>query len=438
MILNLTVMKCHYNLNKLDGGCLLVLMMLLLCSLHVDAQSPNYRENPSAKRVYGMIRSAFPKSFFENVDHYYARYDVKGSFLVSSEYRKYRDLINDVKLTLDSIKCVRKVSDITDSSGITKINYVMMTYDSVMQQRDYISFGVNENNISYQYRVNLQGAGVMFRLEKTLTDHNILVRFDSLFYSYAKRKGVRKVAVEYQGKYNDNIFYISDALSNNRTGGYKYIVPKCSEEDFRKFVTLFNKYPRNNNIAYINMTNFGTDEEVDLAILRTDGRAVDIAAKLKGSNLYLLYVINKEDGANRKNTVLPFEWDEDTEPWKVDVPITPKANELYIKNGEKIYLSVDREASFPGGSLAMKKFIDENVNPSIPSDLQVSGYNMVQFIVGMDGNVHDAHIVKSLNAETDAESIRIVNMMPKWEPAIKKGKKVTSSMIIPITYRINN
>ena len=431
-------MKCHFSLNKLDGGCLLILMILSLCPLHVEAQSPNYRENPSAKRVYYMIRNAFPKSFFENIDNYYARYDVKGSFLVLPEYRRYRDLIANVKMTLDSIKCVRKVSDITDSSGVTKINYVMMTYDSVMQQRDYISFNVNESNISYQYRVNLQGAGVIFKLGKSISDSYILNRFDSLFYSYAKRKGVKRVAVEYQGEYANNIFYISDASLNNRTGGYKYIVPNCSEEDFRKFVNIFRQYPQNNNMAYLNMTNSGSDEEADVFMIRHDGRAINMAAKLKGTDLYLIYVVNKEDGVNRKNIVLPFEWDEDMEPWRVGVLEAPKANDLYIKNGEKIYLSVDRESVFPGGSQSMKKFIDEHVNPSIPSDPKISGYNMVQFIVGADGNIHDVHIVKSLDNETDAESMRVVNMMPKWEPAVKKGKKVSSSMIIPITYRINN
>ena len=436
MILNLMVMKYHFSLNKLNGGCFLVLMMLL-CSLHIDAQSPNYRENPSAKRVYSMLRNSFPKSFFENIDNYYARYDVKGSFLVSSEYRKYRELIANVRMTLDSIKCVRKVSDITDSSGVTKISYVMMTYDSLTQQRDYISFNVNESNISYQYRVNLQGAGVMFKLGKTISDNYILTRFDSLFYSYAKRKGVKKVAVEYQGEYANNIFQISDASLNNRTGGYKYIVPNCSERDFRKFVNLFKQYPHGNNIAYINMINPNTDEEVDVAIVRHDGRAVDIAAKLKGTDLYLLYVISKEDGANSKNNVLPFEWDEDMEPWRIDVSEIPKANDLYVKNGEKIYLSVDRESTFPGGSQAMKKFIDEHINPSVPLDSQVSGYNMVQFVVGADGVVHDIRVVKSLNTETDAESMRVVKMMPKWEPAVKKGKKVSSSVMIPITYRIN-
>jgi hypothetical protein len=437
MILNLMVMQSHFSLKKLDGGCFLILMMML-CSLHIEAQSPNYQENPSAKRVYSMLRKAFPNSFFENIDNYYARYDVSGAFLIPSEYRKSRELISHVRLALDSIKCVRKVSDVTDSGGVTKINYVMMTYDSIMQQRDYISFNANESNISYQYRVNLQGAGVMFKLGKTIPDNYILVRFDSLFNSYAKRKGVKKVAVEYQGEYVNNIFQISNNWLNNRTGGYKYIVPSCSESDFHKFVSFFRYYSQNNNISFINMTNPNSDEEVEIELVRHDGHALEIAAKLKGTDLYLLYVISKEDGVNSKNTVLPFGWDEDVEPWKLNVSETPKANDLYIKNGEKIYLSVDRESSFPGGSPAMKKFINEHINSSIPSDPQVSGYNMVQFIVGVNGVVRDAHIVKSLNAETDAESMRVINMMPKWNPAVKKGKKVSSSIIIPITYKIND
>lgn len=433
MILNLTVMKYHFKLYRLMIGCFLFILTLMCPSL-VDAQKQNYRENPTAKRVYEQLKVVFPNSFFENIDNFYARYDVTVTFVSPSEYQKKRELIENLRSALDSVKCVRKVSDVEDSSDVKKIQYVMMTYDSLNVQKDFISLNVNDRELHYQYRANLQGAGAFAKVGKTIADSYILNRFDSLFYSYSKRKRVKKVPVEYQGEYVSSIFQFSDRWLNNRTGGYKYVVPDCSEQDFRKFVKMFRLYPQRNNIVYVNMTNPNSVEEVEVAVVRHDGRAVNIGAKLKGSDLYLIYTLSKEERENSRNSVLPFGWDEEKEPWSLNGPETPKANEKYVKDGEDVYLSVDRLAVFPGDGQSMKAFVDAHLNPSIPSDSHVSGYNMVQFIVGADGTVHDVRIVKSLNAETDAESIRVVSMMPKWEPAVKNKKKVSSSIIIPITY----
>lgn len=429
-------MKYHFRLDKLNAVCLL-LFVLLAFPARADAQTQNYRENATAMRVYQRLRAAFPKSFFENVDNYYARYDVKTVFMQLSDYQSQRDLIASVRKELDSIRCVRKVSNVEDSSCVTKIQYVMMTYDSVTMQRDFISLEVNGVVLHYQYRANLQGAGAFAKVGKVIPDSYILDRYDSLFYSYAKRKKVRRASVEYQGEYASNIFQFCDRWLNNRTGGYKYVVPNCTEKDFRKFTQLFRLYAKTNNIALIHMTNPKNYEEVEVAILRHDGRAVNIGAKLKGSDLYLVYTLSKENGVNSKNSVLPFGWDEETEPWCLNGQETPKAKEKYVKDGESVYYAVDQDAAFPGGSQAMKSFIDAHLNPRILSDSINSGYNMVQLVVGADGTVHDARIVKNLNTVTDAESIRVVSIMPKWEPAVKNKKKVSCSVIIPIIYRIN-
>jgi hypothetical protein len=434
-------MKCHFkNKKSLLGFMAVVMMLIALSPPSVHAQKLNFHENPTAKRIYDRLKSSFHKPFFESVDSYSSNYSMTYSFVQPSEYRKYVGMIEEIRLALDSIKCVRKVTNMEDSCGVTKIKYVMVMYDSLTKQRDYIWFKMDGLKIDYDYAANMDARETALKADNSISNRHILDCFDSLFVSYSKRKGVKKEAVAYQGKYMSNIFQISDEALNNRTGGYKYIVPNCSEGDFRKFVNLFRQYMKKNQLVFVNTCNdTNSDDQTEVYVIRHDGRAVAIGAILVGGDLHLIYVTNIEkEKANKRYLVLPFGWNEDVAPWEDSVLETPKASEAYVKDGENVYLSVDQESSFPGGIDAMKKFIDEHKNTSIPSNTQVSGYNLVQFIIGSDGVVHDVHIVKSLDAETDAESIRVVSMMPKWEPAVKKHKKVSSSKIIPITYNINN
>lgn len=66
----------------------------------------------------------------------------------------------------------------------------------------------------------------------------------------------------------------------------------------------------------------------------------------------------------------------------------------------------------------------------------VQGRVMVEFIIDKDGKVTDARVVKGVSDELDAEALKVVSASPKWKPGRINGKKVRSSMTIPVEFRL--
>ncbi len=59
---------------------------------------------------------------------------------------------------------------------------------------------------------------------------------------------------------------------------------------------------------------------------------------------------------------------------------------------------------------------------------------IVSFLVKEDGSLEDIKIVKGIGEECDLEAIRLVQIMPKWNPAIQNGKPVETRIEMPIQF----
>ncbi|MBO4396927.1 MAG: energy transducer TonB [Bacteroidaceae bacterium] len=72
---------------------------------------------------------------------------------------------------------------------------------------------------------------------------------------------------------------------------------------------------------------------------------------------------------------------------------------------------------FPGGNVACSKYLSDSLRyPAKSKADKVEGRVIVSFYVNTDGSLSDIMILKSLNEECDAEAIRLIKAMPKWEP----------------------
>lgn len=88
---------------------------------------------------------------------------------------------------------------------------------------------------------------------------------------------------------------------------------------------------------------------------------------------------------------------------------------------------------FPGGMDTLYALLKENVHR--PEGAQeVNGTVLVEFVVEVDGSISEPKILKSLNPELDAESIRVVKLLPKfiWHPENCSGRRVYYN--IPIKF----
>ncbi len=104
---------------------------------------------------------------------------------------------------------------------------------------------------------------------------------------------------------------------------------------------------------------------------------------------------------------------------------------------DSVYVNTDVEPSFPGGSKELQKFLISNVKyPKDSKEKGIQGVVKVEFVVTDKGKIEDTKIVKSVNPELDNESVRVVKLMPDWEPGQVKGKLVSARIIIPFYYKL--
>jgi TonB family protein len=107
------------------------------------------------------------------------------------------------------------------------------------------------------------------------------------------------------------------------------------------------------------------------------------------------------------------------------------------KAQENILTIADSMPKFPGGTLAMARFMQMKI--SVPAEVlenSNAAKTFVKFVVDSSGKVKDPQVIKSSGYKSfDAEAVRIISNMPTWEPGINKGQKVNVFMTIPVSYK---
>jgi TonB family protein len=113
------------------------------------------------------------------------------------------------------------------------------------------------------------------------------------------------------------------------------------------------------------------------------------------------------------------------------------------KPADSVFLTVDLAPEFPGGTDSLFSFIVENLKyPEKAKENDTQGTVFINFIIDKDGSVADAKVVRGISPECDAEALRVIKMMPSWEPGLIKGKAedipVKVSFNIPINFKLDN
>ena len=105
---------------------------------------------------------------------------------------------------------------------------------------------------------------------------------------------------------------------------------------------------------------------------------------------------------------------------------------------EKVFQVVEVQPEFPGGQQEMTKYLQSNLKyPEAAKAAGAEGKAFVQFVVKADGSICDVQIMRSTGNESlDAEALRVVKAMPKWRPAMNKGKAVNVKFVLPIVYKL--
>jgi TonB family protein len=104
-----------------------------------------------------------------------------------------------------------------------------------------------------------------------------------------------------------------------------------------------------------------------------------------------------------------------------------------------IYTTVDQLPEFPGGYKEMSNFLLTNIQyPAEEKQNKVEGLVIITFIVTREGELKNFQVTQGDNENFKKEALRVVQLMPKWNPGINKGKPVNVQTNIPVRFRMVN
>lgn len=115
--------------------------------------------------------------------------------------------------------------------------------------------------------------------------------------------------------------------------------------------------------------------------------------------------------------------------------VKPKTTKpVYIIDENRVYDIVEEQPIFNGN---INQWLASNLTypPDAVKD-RVEGRVIVQFVVGKDGSIRNAQVVRGVDYSLDQEALRVVNSMPNWTPGKQNGKAVNCYFTLPIVFRL--
>jgi len=125
----------------------------------------------------------------------------------------------------------------------------------------------------------------------------------------------------------------------------------------------------------------------------------------------------------------------DDEPVQEPIAV-PVAGDL--PEGGEVFTIVEEMPSFPGGQEELFKYLAGHVRyPAQAIEAGIQGVVYVTFVVGKDGAIGEAKVLRGIGGGCDEEALRVVKAMPPWEPGRQRGKAVLVRYNIPIRFTLD-
>ena len=216
------------------------------------------------------------------------------------------------------------------------------------------------------------------------------------------------------------------------------------------------------------LININPEEIESITVLQKDAAVAKFGDK--GSNGVIVINTKKKDDVKELVKKLPGAEVDDDGNIKINgkdvAKITVEDKEVFNKM-DSIYNVVAVNASYPGGEGELYKFIAMNVRyPQLCKEFGVQGRVMVSFVVEKDGSITNINKLKCPGKELSQvdvvsykeknpesteelkegqdlgellyeEAVRVLELMPKWEPAKDKDDNVVRSrFVLPVVFRL--
>jgi len=102
---------------------------------------------------------------------------------------------------------------------------------------------------------------------------------------------------------------------------------------------------------------------------------------------------------------------------------------------DSVYINPEVLPQFAGGDKAFVAYLAKSIRyPQEALQRRVSGRVYVSFVLNAQGRVQDAHVVRGPGSGLNDEALRLVWLMPNWEPARVNGQPVRVACTVPISF----
>lgn len=94
--------------------------------------------------------------------------------------------------------------------------------------------------------------------------------------------------------------------------------------------------------------------------------------------------------------------------------------------------------AYPGGEEEMNSFIASNLcYPARAQENGIEGVVTLKVTVNADGKIGKVSVERPLDPDLEEEAIRIIGLMPAWNPAVNDaGMAISHIITLPVRFRI--
>lgn len=116
---------------------------------------------------------------------------------------------------------------------------------------------------------------------------------------------------------------------------------------------------------------------------------------------------------------------------------TSEGGSVKGENEDEVFTMVEAMPKFPGGQAGLFQYLARSIKyPVIAQKSKEQGRVIIQMVISKDGSLSNIKVLRSVSPSLDAEAVRVVGNMPKWEPGMQKGQPVSVKYTIPIVFRL--
>ena len=104
---------------------------------------------------------------------------------------------------------------------------------------------------------------------------------------------------------------------------------------------------------------------------------------------------------------------------------------------DSIFVNPDTRPKFAGGDAALAAYMAKNMHyPDAARLKKVTGKVYIRFVLSAAGRVTDASLVRGPGSGLNEEALRLVWLMPPWQPGYQRGQAVRVVCTMPIEFQL--